>query len=252
MPLLHLAARKSQTALAAAEVEEKRVQTALRTKSQPGNRMTVTTEHVCLCQSFWKGKKSSGFPAVFSVLSTEGAEHYTGVFVPRLDPQAPPWKSTSLSSELPVGIVLQPSLAVGFSLYPLAHHVVTSSSLTRSRPNSSLPYGVLSSPLRFWKPHFKSSQFFLASASFPSVNHHQLPVLPVPSAQVSPLTPAGSQQFVTPCRLFWRAHCKTPDIVVLLTPSRNNRWGYTFFFWSLTGARIYLVNYVKKWESQHV
>lgn len=45
--------------------------------------MTVATERVSLCQSFWKGKKSSGFPAAFSVLSTEGAEHYTGVFVPR-------------------------------------------------------------------------------------------------------------------------------------------------------------------------
>lgn len=241
MPLLHLAARKSQTALAAAEGEEKWVQTAFRTKSQPGNWMTVATERVSLCQSFWKGKKSSGFPAVFSVLSTEGAEHYTGVFVPRLDPQAPPWKSTSLSSELLVRIILQPSLAVGFSFSPLAHHVVASSlTRSRSRPNSSPPYGVLNSPLRFWKPHFKSSQFFLASASFPSVNHHQLPVLPVPSAQVSPITPVGSQQFVTPCRLFWHAHCETPDTVVLLTPSRSNRWGYIFFFFDSSQVHVFI------------
>lgn len=241
MPLLHLAARKSQTALAAAEGEEKWVQTAFRTKSQPGNWMTVATERVSLCQSFWKGKKSSGFPAVFSVLSTEGAEHYTGVFVPRLDPQAPPWKSTSLSSELLVRIILQPSLAVGFSFSPLAHHVVASSlTRSRSRPNSSPPYGVLNSPLRFWKPHFKSSQFFLASASFPSVNHHQLPVLPVPSAQVSPITLVGSQQFVTPCRLFWHAHCETPDTVVLLTPSRSNRWGYIFFFFDSSQVHVFI------------
>jgi len=51
-------------------------------KSQPGNRLTVTTERVHLCQSFWKGKESSPFPEVFSVPNTEGAEHYTEVFVP--------------------------------------------------------------------------------------------------------------------------------------------------------------------------
>lgn len=167
--------------------------------------------------------------SVFSSQHRGSRALYWGL-CPMLGSAGTPWKSTSLGSELPVRIILQPSLAVGFSFYPLAHHVVASSlTRSRSRPNSSLPYGVLSSPLRFWKPHFKSSQFFLASASFPSVNHHQLPVLPVPSAQVSPITPVGSQQFVTPCRLFWHAHCKTPDTVVLLTPSRSNRWGYIFF-----------------------
>lgn len=158
----------------------------------------VTTEHVCQCQSLWNGKKSSPLPAVFSAQVQRDQSFIVRplccVCICRnsLDP-------TSLGTELLMPVVIHvPLLWLVFLLCSTAHHAVSAPSLdpqNRGKSNSFLPSGVLNWLLNFFKIPFQITSFFLV---LPSVHHHQLPKLQVPSTQVSSTKPVcWIFQFVT-------------------------------------------------------
>lgn len=181
----------------------------------------VTTEHVCQCQSSWNGKKSSPFSVVFSAQVQRGQSFILRslccVCICRnsLDPISP-------STELLVPVVIHvPPLWFVFLLCSTAHHAVAAPSLdpqNRGRSNSFLPSGVLNWLLNFLKISLQITSFFLV---LPSVHHHQLPKLLVPSTQVSSTKPVcWIFQFVTQKRLFWAVCWKIPNTVVQIIPSR--------------------------------